>query len=77
MLGIEEIKHLLTEVRGMRHDLNKHLGDLVEEVKKVNKNLVTIEEQNKERFAQRRAALKAELKSEPEERDAHKPRHHH
>ena len=58
MLGIDELRELLEEVKGMRADLKRLLGNLNEEVRKVNKNLEEIEEQNKIRFEQRHGTVR-------------------
>lgn len=73
MLGIDEIRALLQEVKSMRRDSNAHFEILTKEVRKINENLEEIEKQNKERFDRRHAALKAEL-AKLEMHPA--PRHH-
>jgi len=73
MMGIDEIKALLREVKGMRSDHNVRFDALTKEVRKVNDNLEEIERQNKERFDRYHAALKAEL--EPPQTHP-TPRHH-
>ncbi len=73
MLGFDEIKALLEEVKGMRSDSDAHFKTLIEGVNRINKNLEEIEKQNKERFDRRNAALKAELGPTETRRI---PRHH-
>lgn len=53
MLGMDKLDALLLAVERMRQDLNDKLGALIIEVRKINENLTEIEQQNKERFAQR------------------------